>query len=1104
MKIYDTNGKLVLDVTVDDNSYRNRAIMGDNTLTLHYSLAEHTEIPVGAYCEFQNERYTLMRPESLKMKHSRYFEYTVIMVAESTKAKMRKFRNTVDGRLRFPLTAKPQEHLQMFVDNMNKRDSGWEIGQCIDGVETLINYDHAYCYEALGQMASEFKTEFEINGKTVSLRKVENNKDNPLPLSYGRGKGFKPNVGRSNYGDNAPIEILYVQGGTDNIDRSKYGTSELLLPKSQQLQYDGQYFEGEKGFSKEASRTYQSDEDGLSIRRSDKPLASFSEDSLDCSDIYPKRIGAVSQVVVVNKDKNFYDIVDDSIPPNLNYEEYLIEGETMTIRFQSGMLAGREFDVKYIHNAKTTNGVEKAAKRFEIIPQEIDGQIMPNDTFTPKTGDSYAVFNCSLPDSYICDNETKSGASWDMFRAAVKYLFDNEDVKFTFTGELDGIWSKKNWENIGGRLKLGGFIRFNDERFQKEGVLVRITGIKDYINSPHSPVLTLSNSTVTSGFSTTIKELQSEEVLVEELHRSALQFTKRRFRDAKETISMLESALLENFSNSINPITIQTMSMLVGDESLQFRFVNSLTNPTQVNDTVEWNNAKKQLIIEASVIQHLTLGIKNISPDHNGQYKMWELPSFESGILTEGDKKYYLYAKCSDSSQSGEFILSEKAIKMESITGFYHLLTGILNSEYDGERSFVPLYGFTEILPGRITTDKIVSADGKTYFDLANSAIGGNIKFLSKGKEKGVSILEDDIKKSQEESKVYTDDTAKKVRQETERAAKQDIAEKLGYDSWDEMVSAASNQQTIIEGGIIRTSLINANALVSQKAFLADLQAIEATIANLTVGKVDTIPSASNNKARIDANGLIMFDNTGKKKVRVDYKTVGVWQNLILSQMVSSKTFYYQKALSYYIDGTNTKIYLGGSDFGFLNLGYFDKGSTIDINTISISCSMYSENPNAYIKLAPPTFDIYLNCNGKVIKNSSANISPVKLYNGVRQVNAYPNWKFTVEEDGVYTIMVYVYRNQGPVIETSPVYISSDNGAAEVNISFNTSFNVSFNRKNTEYTHIGVDGIMQIQGDGMLFSNYKDFVVKRGNNILRIHPLGIQISKDNGETWTLL
>ena len=38
----------------------------------------------------------------------------------------------------------------------------------------------------------------------------------------------------------------------------------------------------------------------------------------------------------------------------------------------------------------------------------------------------------------------------DMFRAAVKYLFDNEELKFTFTGELDGIWSKKDWVNIGG------------------------------------------------------------------------------------------------------------------------------------------------------------------------------------------------------------------------------------------------------------------------------------------------------------------------------------------------------------------------------------------------------------------------------------------------------------------------------------------------------------------------------------------------------------------------------------------------------------------------------------------------------------------------------
>lgn len=717
-----------LNVTVDDDSYRNRTIMGDNNITLHYSLAEYVELPVGAWCEFQNVRYTLMRPENFKKKHSRNFEYTVIMEAAEAKAKMWKFRNTVDGRLKFPLTAKPHEHLQMFVDNMNRRDSGWTVGDCIEGAEVLISYDHAFCYDALAQMASELKTEFEIEGKTVSLHKVEYNKNNPLALSYGRGNGFKPGVGRANFGDKVPVEILFAQGGLDNIDRSKYGSSELIMPKNQQIAYDGEHFEDEEGFNAANARIYVVDDMGLSIRRADRELTSQAEDSLDCSEIYPKRVGSVSAVVVVDSEKHFYDIVDSSIPAALDYEKYRIGEEPMTIRFQSGMLVGKEFDIqKYYHEAKG----EKAARRFEIVPQEIDGQTMPNDTFAPAIGDTYAIFNCTLPDAYICDNTTKTGAEWDMFRAAVKYMFDNEEMQFSFTGELDGLWAKQDWENIGGKIRLGGYIRFSDEHFQQEGVLVRITGIKDYINNPHSPELTLSNSTVTGSFSTTMRELKSEEVVVEDNHRTALQFTKRRFRDAKETMKMLEEAMLDNFTNSISPLTVQTMMMLVGDESLQFRFVNNPEDLTAVADTVSWNNNTRQLTIGVSFIQHMTLGIKNISSGHdNSEYKIWALPSYVSAIIDDGAKKFYLYAKVSDTTQTGEFLLSETAIGMKDVSGYYHLLVGVLNSEYDGTRSYVSLYGFSEILPGRITTDKIVSSDGKTYFDLLLGEIGGRINFI--------------------------------------------------------------------------------------------------------------------------------------------------------------------------------------------------------------------------------------------------------------------------------------------------------------------------------------------------------------------------------------
>lgn len=641
MVIYSDKDKQILEVEVDDNSYRHRVIMGDYNITLYYSLAEHVELPVGAYCIYQGERYTLKRPEAFKMKHSRNFEYTVTMESGQADAKMWKFRNPVDGRLKFSLTAKPHEHLQMFVDNMNRRDTGWEVGQCVEGDEVCISYDHVYCYEALSQMASKLGTEFEFVGKTVHLHKVEYNKNSPLPLSYGRGNGFKPNVGRSNYGDTPPVEILYVQGGTDNIDASKYGSSELLLPKSQRIGYDGEKFSDEEGFNSSNARWYITDNLGYSIRRSDKEVTSLAEDSLDCSDIYPKRVGTISSVEVVDKENNFYDIIDDSIPESLNYEECLIEGETMTVIFQSGMLAGKEFEVKYYHEAilNSDGTVKKAGRRFEIVPQEIDGQTMPNETFTPRGGNTYAVFHCMLPKAYVCDDNSKSGASWDMFRKGVKYLFDNEETKFTFSGELDGIWSKKDWVNIGGKIRLGGYIRFSDERFQKEGVLVRITGIKDYINKPYSPELELSNNTVGTSFSTKLKELESTEVIAEDYRREALQFTKRRFRDAQETMKMLEDALLDNFTQSISPIAIQTMQMLVGDESLQFRFVNSKTNPVQVAHAVNYDADTKQLSAGAGIIQHLTLGITSLSSGHDvSEYKFWSVEAYESARLDDGTK----------------------------------------------------------------------------------------------------------------------------------------------------------------------------------------------------------------------------------------------------------------------------------------------------------------------------------------------------------------------------------------------------------------------------------------------------------------------------------
>lgn len=699
MKIHFNNKEI--DILIDTSSYRYTALQNVGTLYLYFASEEFINIPVGAYCIYKNITYYLMDPDDFKKKSSRNFEYTLVMYDIGAILGKYKCRDIVSKRLKFDYTAKPHEHLQLIVDNLNMRDSGWKVGECIEAEEKTINYNHIFCSGALPTIADTFKTEYEIDPavKTIHLRKVEYNKDEPLPLEYGKDKGFVPGLGRSNKDGNRPVTILYVQGGEQNIDFSKYGSKELLLPKNQRLEYEG--------------RTYVSDAEGLYIRRADTTLADVQEDSLDCSHISPKRVGSVSNVVVSDKENNFYDFIDSSIPDDLNFEDYVIEGNNMTVIFQSGMLAGsnKEFEVKYVHKER----------KFLITPQEIDGQIMPNDIYKPNLGDKYAVFGIQLPDAYICNNSTKEGASWDMFREAAKYLYENEDPKFTFKGELDSIYSKKRWLSIGGKIKLGGYILFKDPQFIPEGIKIRITSIKEYIHRPYSPIIELSNTTTGATVSSELNKIESNEVKTDNQYKNSIQFTKRRFRDAKETISMLNDALL-HFSGSISPISVQTMSLLVGDESLQFRFVNNKTNPTQVEYLVTYDSKKKVLSAPGGILQHMTIGIDALSSGHKAsEYKFWDIEKYTSPTLTE-TVGYYLYVKANKNGTTGSYVLSKNAIKLEGVEGYYHFLVGILNSEFEEDRSFVELFGFTEILPGRITTDRIVSSDGLNFMDFVNNA----------------------------------------------------------------------------------------------------------------------------------------------------------------------------------------------------------------------------------------------------------------------------------------------------------------------------------------------------------------------------------------------
>lgn len=742
---------IMLQVQPDDSSYRYRALQTKPQLVLKFALPFYIELPVGTYCTYQNQRYTLMCAQDLKKQGTRKIEYSMTLYTNEYFFSVWKLRNVIDpvvngdnvpkdNRLKFSLCAKPHEFIDLIVRNLNKKDTSvtWQRGECVEAAEKTVEFNHTFIDAALTDVCNVFKTEYEVeyigtSQAKIHLRRVEYFKSQPVALSYGIGNGFIPGVGRTSEQGGEPVKRMLVQGSDRNIDRSKYGAPELLLPKSQTIRYDGEHFEDEDGFNSSIARTYQSNADGDGVERIDKISSATKEDSLDCSEIYPSRIGEVTSVVVANADKNFYDIIDNTIPQNLNYNNYLIAGETMTIIFQDGMLAGKEFDVKYKHEDR----------RFEIVPQEIDGIMMPNATWCPAEEQTYAIFGIQLPDEYICNNTNKSGGSWDMMRAAVKALYECEDQKFTFTGSLQSLWAKRHWLQVGGHLIVGGHVLFKDEQFAKDGVVIRIVGIKDFLTQPYSPTIELSNSvSASSSVSSQIRQITNTEVVIDDTKRDILQFTKRRFRDAKETIEMLEDAQLDMFTNAISPIAVQAMSLLIGDESLQFQFVSkSGDNWVQHATPVYWDNDKKQLACTMAsanmdiCLQHLTIGHDAITTKERNDaqgYLTWSMKDYTSPVLTDASAKYYLYAKCpKDTNSQGEYILTQTSIKLDEVANHYHFLVGLLNAEIDGERSFVAMHGFTEILPGRITTERIVSSDGNSFLDLIKNAfkLGNSLDF---------------------------------------------------------------------------------------------------------------------------------------------------------------------------------------------------------------------------------------------------------------------------------------------------------------------------------------------------------------------------------------
>lgn len=322
------------------------------------------------------------------------------------------------------------------------------------------------------------------------------------------------------------------------------------------------------------------------------------------------------------------------------------------------------------------------------------------------------------------------------------------------------------------------------------------------------------------------------------------------------------------------------------------------------------------------------------------------------------------------------------------------------------------------------------------------------------------------------------------------------------------MITALILAQTInakfidVESIAAKTAFVE--ALIANAAFIERLSVIEATIEKLKVGMVDTAPSSNNNKVLVDGDGITMLDSNGYKKVRINNKPIineyyehisGTFGNYITSGMKKSKS------LSKYIYTSGAKVYLSTTEKAALyNLAWCDKGSTINIDSVKMFFVFSaSEVSDAEFRSTFPGFALKLMKDGTAINTSYMGPSKTLTNGGSYEITFSPSVAYTCPEDGYYSIEIAPYNN------SSMYVVSPSNATGSTILDITTTLYFSFRRSNSDVTHIGNNGMMQMTNSGLLLSSQTEFVVKRGIYMLRITSTnGIQKSTNEGKTWTTL
>ena len=865
LKIYNQADELKLTVSPNSSSTVTEEVMGECAVSVGFTHTEFVMLDVNDYVEIDGVRYRIMAQYRPKQKNTQTYEYSVKFYAPIHQAENTLMLFTPDGEMKseFVYDGGPREHLQLWVDNMNRiaGTNVWRIGSVISAENKTIEYRNIKCWDAAfgsNGIATAFETEMWADGYYINLCKAE--RGVRVDLGYMQGL---TSLAQEENGELKFFTRLFPLGSTRNIDASKYGHARLQLP-------------GGVKFVDKNVEIYGVKEE-------------FEEEAF--ADIYPKYIGTVQSVRTADftstegRDYRVYYVKDDAMGFNPN--DYEIPEYTKMIAFQTGELAGRGDDT----GSFQANWHEDT-KEWEIINTYPDEETqIPGGLIIPKAGDTYIPWNFRMPDEYIRTAE-------QAYLEAVNNYLD----EYSFdTNKYSGQTDRNHIENNGIRLMMGLNVRLHSATYFSGGYKdTRITKVVRQLNDLCQATITCTDKIGTgwkASVQNNIGNLQYEvarqaENIVFDFIRSYENKTPsdRNVFTALKALETLMRKDIEDYAPKMKTSSLESKTFVGGALGSGFQLKQNADGQTYLEvdkayfrlkayfDTLEIREISHiggQLLLTAASMKcsHVEViepqpvfyidGTRKVYSDGRlaytaaryrcyfnandgdaavvnqfviGDLAMCRQFNIKAGVHENVSNRYYWYevvgvgdnyidfsqGQCdegSDIPQAGDTIVQlgnrndpyrQNAILLSSVgdnAPFKALYQGINDYSLDGKAIIEEGFDAHSHQAYRKTYGKeyIGSPDGSSYidFDPVKNDLVVRAKLDVLPDSEGMTVFRDAMDFAQHTNNI--------------------MSQYIGYVDWNEMANATLKGKSIIKDGLINTELIFAQTINAQQAIIKNL-----------------------------------------------------------------------------------------------------------------------------------------------------------------------------------------------------------------------------------------------------------------------------------------